>query len=276
MKPSINDVLIYWSKCPIHSLEFSGEPNSKDYFDSIDHLRWSENELWAKTDFYDLPGDTDTRLLDAGCGIGVFTRFYARRGFQVTALDLTDVAVQITRKSLELNHLKAQVLQGSVEALPFDNNSFDYIVSNGVIHHTSETEQAIKEFYRVLKPGGKASVAIYHRNWLLRNPFWPIVRLMIPFLIKSLPGREKMFKAKTPEQFVNVYDGNDTPIVKMYTKKDAVNLFNLFTVLKLEQHYFPVRFIRGIKRGEWLHYLLDHYCGCLLYALLEKPMERKG
>ena len=168
--PSIDDVLDCWTKNPIHSLEFSGEPNSKAYFDSIDRLRWSESEFWAKADFYNLPGDTSTRLLDAGCGIGVFTRFYARRGFKVTALDLTDVAVQITKKSLELNNLKADVLQSSMESLPFDGNSFDYIVSNGVIHHTPKTEQAVREFYRILKPGGKASIVIYYKNWLLRNP----------------------------------------------------------------------------------------------------------
>ena len=176
MKPSIDDVIDCWSKNPLHSLEFFRVPNSKTDFDSIDQLRWSENELYAKADFYDLPGDASTRLLDAGCGVGVFTRFYASRGFKVTALDITDVAVQITRKSLELNHLEADVRQGSVEALPFEDSFFDYIVSNGTIHHTPRTEQAVREFYLVLKPGG------------------------------------------------------------------------------------------------WLHYLLNHYCGCMLYILLEKPL----
>ena len=186
--PSIDDVCSYWTENPIHSLEFSEEPNSKAYFDLIDRFRLLENELWAKKSFYDLPGNANTHLLDAGCGVGVFTRFYARCGFKVTALDLTDVAVQITKKSLELSHLKADVQQGSVEALSFDDNSFDYIVSNGVIHHTPETEKAVNEFYRVLKPGGKASIAIYYKNWLLRNPIWLIVRLLIPLLLKPMHG----------------------------------------------------------------------------------------
>lgn len=181
-----------------------------------------------------------------------FTRFYARRGFKVTALDLTDVAVQITKKSLELNNLKANVRQGSVESLPFDDNSFDYIISNGVIHHTPKTEQAINEFYRVLKPGGIASITVYYKNWFLCNPFWLIVRLLIPFLLKLMRGREKIFKIKTPDQLVRTYDGNDTPIAKMYTKKQASNLFHSFSILKMKSHYFPVRFIRGVKRGGWL------------------------
>ena len=159
------------------------------------------------------------------------------------------------------------------EALPFDDNSFDYIVSNGVIHHTHEPEQAVCEIYRVLRPGGKASIAIYYRNWLLRNPFWLITRTLIPFFLKSMPGREKMFKAKTPKQFIKVYDGNDVPITKVYSRKEALALFNSFSILKLEPHYFPIRFIRGTKRGGWLHYLLDHYCGCMLYALLKKLLK---
>ena len=273
---SIKDVFNYWNKHPLHSFEFSGEPNSKAYFDSIDRLRWSEVEFWAKkSGFYDLPGDTNTHLLDAGCGVGVFTRFYARRGFKVTALDLTDTAVQITKKSLLLNNLKAEVQQGSVEDLPFNDNSFDYVVSNGVIHHTPETTKAVHEFYRVLKPGGKASLAIYYKNWFLYNPFWLIVRSMIPFLLKPMYGREKIFDVKTPEQFVKTYDGNNTPIAKAYTKKEAVQLFDSFVILKMRQHYFPVRFIRGLKKGGWLHYLLDHYCGCMLYVLLEKHKIRR-
>ena len=92
VKPSIDDIFGYWSRYLLHSLEFTGEPNNKVYFDLIDCLRWLENEFYAKKDFYDLPGDAKTQLLDAGCGVGVFTRFYARRGFNVTALDLTDVA----------------------------------------------------------------------------------------------------------------------------------------------------------------------------------------
>jgi len=272
-QPSIEDVSDYWNKHPVLSFEFPGEANSRHYFDSIDHQRWSENEYWARAAFYELPGDSDTRLLDAGCGVGLFTRHYCGLGFRVSAVDLTEAAVEITRRSLKLYDLNADVQQGSVEHLPFDDNSFDYIVSNGVIHHTPNTEEAVREFYRVLKPGGKASVAIYYRNWLLRNPFWQITRSVIPILLKPMPGREEIFEVKTPDQFVKIYDGNDTPIAKLYTKKEALALFDSFSVLRLEQHYFPVRFLRGVKRGGWLHYLLDRSCGCMLYALLEKPAK---
>lgn len=270
----IDRVFDYWTKNPIHSLEFSQKPEDKSYFDLIDHIRWSENEFYTKADFYDLPGGPDTRLLDAGCGIGVFTRFYASRGFSVTAFDLTDTALKITKKSLELNNLKADIYQGSVEALPFDDNSFDYIVSNGVIHHTPDDKRAMREFYRVLKPGGKASIAVYYKNWLLDQSFWLITRFFLPLLIKPMKGREKILKCKTSEEFARAYDGNDTPIAKMYTEKEVHDLFDSFSVLKLRPGYFPLRFLRiGLKKGGTLHYFLDRYCGCMIYAFLEKPVK---
>ena len=273
---TIEDVSNYWNNSPMGLLEFQ-TPNNKTDFELIDNLRWSENEFYVKRDFYDLPGNSKTRLLDAGCGIGVFTRFYARLGFKVTALDITDRAIQITKKSLELNNLTAEVLQGSVEDLPFSDNSFDYVISNGVIHHTPKTKKAIHEFYRVLKPGGKASIAINYKNWLLRNPFFPIVKLLTPLLKYRHKNLNKnLRKVRTAKDFAKLYDEN-VPISKIYTKKQARTLYHLFSILKQRPHYFPIRLIqiggRRITSGSWLHYLLDKYCGCMLYALLEKPLE---
>ncbi len=266
--------LFGFGRLPI--LEFPSQKYDKDYFDGIDSLRWSENELWAYKKFYNLPGDTKTTLLDAGCGIGVFTRLYAKRGFKVTAVDLTERAVELTRLSLRLNNLTAEVKQASVEDLPFEDNSFDYIVSNGVIHHTPQTQKAADEFYRVLKPGGKASVCIYYRNILLSYPFWPIVsKVIIPLLLKKSPGRENMFTVRTPEDFVKVYDGNDTPIAKVYSKQQAKDLFSSFKVIAIEPHYFPIRFLKFFKKGGLVHRFCDWNFGCLIYLLLEKPLLPK-
>ena len=78
---SFDKVFDYWNKHSIHAFEFPKEFFIEADFNQIDYMRWSENEFWAKTAFYDLPGNANTRLLDAGCGIGVFTRFYTTSGF---------------------------------------------------------------------------------------------------------------------------------------------------------------------------------------------------
>jgi SAM-dependent methyltransferase len=266
----LGDVIRYWQEHPVHSVEFPVGGDLTTYLDRVDALRWSDNERWARQTFYDLAGGAGTRILDGGCGIGVFTRFYARKGFDVHAVDITSKAVSMTQKSLELYSLRAKVQVASVEELPFPENYFDYIVSNGVIHHTPNSEKAVEEFYRVLKPGGLASVCVYYKNALLRWPIWPIVRMALPLLLIKRSGRDGMFKVRTPEDFVRTYDGNDTPIARVYSKREGDRLFSRFRILKREPHYFPVRFLRFLPEGGFVHRILDRSCGCLLYYLLEK------
>ncbi len=268
---TLDGVKGYWGAKPVHSVEFGTPSSSKEFFDYIDALRWSDNERWARKRFYDLPGDANTRILDAGCGVGVFSRFYARKGFDVSAIDITDQAVALTRDSMAMYDLAGDVRQGSVEEIPFPDNHFDYVVSNGVIHHTPDTQAAADEFYRVLKPGGRASVCIYYRNVLLRQPLWPLVRWAIRLMLKKTEGREDMLTAKTPEDLVRTYDGNNTPIAKVYTRKQAGELFGRFRTVAVAPHYFPVRFLRGFRVGGLTHRILDRCCGTLIYYLLEKP-----
>lgn len=260
----------YWNRNPVHSVEFTPQADLKGYCDFIDALRWSDNEKWAREKFYEFNAQPGARLLDAGCGIGVLSRFYARQGFDVHAIDISGTAIEMTRGSFEAYGLKGNIQLGSVESIPYPDNYFDYVVSNGVIHHTPDTEKAVSEFHRVLKPGGLASVCIYYRNVLLNKPIWSLVKLLLPFILKKKDGRERTLASSTPEEFVRVYDGNDTPIAKVYTRKQADRLFSAFEPLAVEPHYFPIRFLRFFKVGGLFHFVLDRTCGVLLYYLLKK------
>jgi SAM-dependent methyltransferase len=51
------------------------------------------------------------------------------------------------------------------EHLEFPEGSFDFVWSWGVIHHSSSTERILKEIHRVLRPGGRAVIMVYHRGW---------------------------------------------------------------------------------------------------------------
>lgn len=262
----------YWTDNPVHSVEFSMDGGLKEYLQRIDALRWADNERWARKRFYELTGGPQTRVLDAGCGIGVLSRFYAQKGFRVHALDISDSAVDITKKGFDIfGYAETSVTKGSVERLPYRDRSFDYIVSNGVIHHTPDTEAAVREFHRVLKPGGLASVAVYYKNILLRPPLWPLVRRLLPVLISKSKGREEMLCARRPEDLVKVYDGNQTPIAKVYSKRQADRLFQDFDILASSPHYFPARFLKGFRTGGSVHKILDRTCGVLIYYLLRKP-----
>ena len=266
------NVINYWDSNPVHSIECSEEKKLLSFCNKADKLRWSDNERWAKENFYDLQYlQPRMKVLDAGCGIGVFTRFYLQQNLDV---DITKQAASITYSSLKCIGLKGKVMRGDIENLSFTNNFFDYIVSNGVIHHTPNTEQAVDEFYRVLKPGGVVSVSVYYRNFVLNKYIFNFIRFLLPVFIdrKKIRQRESLLDSHTPEEFVQHYDGNLTPIAKLYSRKEADQLFNQFHILKREVHYFPARFLKLIPTGGIIHKLLDKYCGTLIYYLLEKPV----
>jgi len=274
-KASLEQVQEFWDNNPVHSVEFPEQIGTKAYFDQIDSLRWADNERWAEPVFYNLPLAKEVKILDAGCGIGVFTRYYARKGYNVTAVDISENSLALAAKSLEHYNLRANFCHGSVENLPFADSEFDFIVSNGVIHHTPNTEKAVSEFYRVLKPGGKASVCIYYRNALLREPLWTISRKVLQFALRKRHGRERMLEVNTPEELAKVYDGNDTPIARLYGRKEADKLFAQFKTIAVEPHFFPLRFFPPrlswiAPSGGLVHRILDRQCGFLIYYLLEK------
>jgi len=118
------------------------------------------------------------RLLEIGCGMGDDTAQLVRRGFDVTAIDLTEPAVECTRRRLAVCGLSADVRIGNAESLDFEDECFDVVYSFGVLHHSPDTARSIREVHRVLKPDGLASVMLYNRrslnfavHSLLRYPF---------------------------------------------------------------------------------------------------------
>lgn len=111
----------------------------------------------------------DRDVLEIGCGSGVHARLLAEAGARLTAVDLTAEAVAMTRRRLELHGLGATVLEADAEQLPFADASFDFVWSWGVIHHSQDTERVVAEIARVLRPGGRLALMVYHRNSIT---FW--------------------------------------------------------------------------------------------------------
>jgi ubiquinone/menaquinone biosynthesis C-methylase UbiE len=163
----------WWSGNPM-TYDWHGtiasEPGSPAYLDEVE--RRFLRECW----FAQRPGDVpfsrlipyaDLRgkdVLEIGCGTGVHARLLAESGARLTAVDLTDTAIELTTRRLDLHGLEANVLQADAERLPFDDASFDFVWSWGVIHHSSRTEAVLAEVARVLRPGGTFALMVYHRS----------------------------------------------------------------------------------------------------------------
>lgn len=102
------------------------------------------------------PGDL---TLDLGCGTGRTTVYLKRRGLRVVGLELSLGSLQTIR-----TRHTVPLVQGSNLALPFDTESADIVVSDGVIPYTDDPYLALAETLRTLKSKGRAIVVVYKRS----------------------------------------------------------------------------------------------------------------
>jgi ubiquinone/menaquinone biosynthesis C-methylase UbiE len=153
--------------------------------------------------FHELAGRD---VLEVGCGTGVHARLLAEAGAHVTAIDLTPTAVELTRRRLELHGLEAEVLETDAEQLPFADASFDFVWSWGVIHHSHDTDRAIREIARVLRPGGRFVFMVYHRSSIT---FWVNYVLIRGVLLGGL-------LRESPDELANRW--SDGVIARHYTR----------------------------------------------------------
>lgn len=105
-------------------------------------------------------------VLEIGVGMGCHAQLLASAAGSFVGIDLTAAAVAATRRRLEICGLRKPILQMNAEQLSFPDSSFDLVWSWGVIHHAADTAAVLREIHRVLKPGGRAGIMVYHRAFV--------------------------------------------------------------------------------------------------------------
>lgn len=268
----IDKVKAYWDSHPLFSYEIKQELGTPDFFREMDRIKTEDVERFSMG-YWDFPDFRKGKtLLDIGCGPGFLTRHFASKGYDVTAIDISGNAVMLTKKSLQLYSLRANVLQGNAEELEFKDNTFDYIISSGVLHHTPDTRKSILEAYRLLKPGGSAKITLYYKNILLRKPVWYLTRFLARIMLSNVPGRDNLGSSMSPDDFIRFYDGNSNPIGKGYSLKEAKQLLcPPFTWSSSRIHFFPSRFMpKWLPLNKTAHRFLDANFGTMIYIDLIK------
>lgn len=129
--------------------------------------------------FADFDNARDHDVLEIGVGLGADHQRFAEAGARLTGIDLTDRAVEHTRRRFDLFGLSSDLQVGDAEALVFADESFDLVYSWGVLHHSPDTPRAIDEVWRVLRQGGVAKVMIYHKHALVGYMLWLRYALLI-------------------------------------------------------------------------------------------------
>ena len=99
-------------------------------------------------------------LLDVACGPGVVTAALTQNAARITAFDATPAMLEKARARCEEAGLaNVEFREGDAQAMPFDDATFDGIVTRLAIHHFAEPAKVMSEMYRVLKPGGCAVIS---------------------------------------------------------------------------------------------------------------------
>lgn len=122
----------------------------------------SEARLFEEFAGYRIPPEVfvGKRVLDAGCGMGRYSYVLARLGARaVIGMDLHDGVYMAERLTRSLGTVR--LVKGSLFAVPFRPESFDTVVSIGVLHHTGDTLGAFRNLLPLVKPGGAVFVQVY-------------------------------------------------------------------------------------------------------------------
>lgn len=131
--------------------------------------------------------------LDAGCGGGRYTVALSGLGTKkVIGIDISEEALSDARKRIKaLNIKNTYFRKGNVLKIPFSEKSFDFVLSNGVLHHTVNPEKGISEISRVLRKNGKIFLYLEGKGGL----YWELFSLGRK-LLKSVSKEKSVLTLK--------------------------------------------------------------------------------
>jgi ubiquinone/menaquinone biosynthesis C-methylase UbiE len=162
------------------------------------------------------------RVLEVGVGMGADYLEWLKAGSQASGVDLSIASIERARRRCEIAGFAPDLRVSDAEHLPFQDDTFDIVYSYGVMHHSPDTPQCIREAWRVLKPGGTLRIMIYHHPSLTGIMLW----LRYGFL-----------RGKSLRQ--SVYGHLESPGTKSYTREEARKVLQGFEQIEFRQAFSP-------------------------------------
>jgi ubiquinone/menaquinone biosynthesis C-methylase UbiE len=256
-------VRAFWQQNPCGTKFADAPPGSRRFYELVEEHRYKKE--WHIPDAGGFAQSKNLSVLEVGCGLGTDGAQFAKAGANYTGIDLTDAAVDLARRRFELFDLPGTFRVADAETLDFPDNSFDIVYSHGVLHHTPDTAAAVREIHRVLRPGGKAVVMLYHRdsynyrinismlrragvNLLKRNAGVKLVHLVTGESEDSLREHARRLKAQSDylssEEFLSRNtDGAGNPLARVYSRAEARELFKDFAHVELRTYFLNKRWL---------------------------------
>ncbi len=195
----------------------------------------------------------DSKILELGCGQSKGLRYLVSHNYikqeNIYGIDQSNVAIEFLKKKLP----KANLEQGNIYSLKFNDDTFDYVLMMEVIEHLEDPLKALKEVKRVLKPNGELIISF--PNYL--NFPWLIVRILSEKLNKPnwiiLQPVDKIYTAiniinfckKNSLKYQKCIGSNYyPPLLWKYENKCVTKLFNKLHLYHLSFH--PILFFRKL------------------------------
>jgi SAM-dependent methyltransferase len=131
---------------------------ANEYFDILDETMVNKN----------------TYALDIGCGTGRWTKFLSKKVGFMEAIDPSKAIFAADQLLGDIQNVR--LAKANTETIPFDDETFDFAMSVGVLHHIPDTQSAMKDCVKKVKKGGYFYCYLYHNlekmSWVLRTLFW--------------------------------------------------------------------------------------------------------
>jgi len=233
------------------------EPGTPAFFAKVESYRYDVYAPWMP-EVLGFSSFRGQRVLEIGPGLGSDHARFARSGARMFAVDLTLRHLELTQRRFRLEGLTTRVAHADVEDLPFRDGAFDGVYAFGVIHHTPHMARAIGEIHRVLRPGGRAIVGLYHRN----SAFFWIYTIVVRGIVYGglyRKGYRRLLSEIEPRSTTS----DAVPLVRVLTRRRCRQLFAAFAGLGIRTVHIDVSHVwpsLPATPWKWRH-LLERVAG---------------